>query len=600
MTKRPPLTTKTSIICAAALAVAAALVGCQQLRWRPPSLLGPVADRLKAAYPDLESGRFLVLADFEQPAQQTLFRISPGSLPAQISTRRSRPETGAGALHFALATANQRLLADNSQAQGWHLLNDWRGHSLLLMSLYCDQPCDRLAFGVRSGVANPRRYELAGLRLEPGWNLLRIDLAELGEHVDLADIQQLTWRCTDLPQPGEFYLDDLILTNNQQDLLGSPDSTAPTLYTQRRGRRLHIGVPGRFELVFSRGTLLRWYDLNSDPQRTRQLAGPGGLGPHLLALSQQDGQPLIDPNDLSGWSALGPVVHAQSQLLELNPERIVLDAQWHYGSAQPDQPAAPSTDAPRQRCVYTITRQGRVYIRLSGTVQHHQWQPDDVGLAVGLEPIAAFEPLLHPPDSPDRQDQLSLALHTRRDPGHADLLFVVHQPRHAPKLRQLVDEHGRHIGSLAFGSQPTDRQAQWAMMLALWPPDLDALTEAIPVAADYCKPASLDVEVGQLTRDEPGDFDNDGFNETSGYYTVALDDHVARFRLDARERLRFYPTVKLRGSAARTCWAYADGKLLTHTWRDRQNVLFLQIDKIVDKLITIEVVAAQDSETPGD
>jgi hypothetical protein len=137
-------------------------------------------------------------------------------------------------------------------------------------------------------------------------------------------------------------------------------------------------------------------------------------------------------------------------------------------------------------------------------------------------------------------------------------------------------------------------------MLSVWPGDLDSLTEAALVAADYGMPAQFDVEVGQLVRDEPGDQNNDGFCEAGGYYTLALENGLTRFHIDGRRQLRFYPTFKLVGSSGMPCWAYADGRLLRRVWRSREDDAFMQIDKIVDRPMTIEVIAGdQPLPTPA-
>jgi hypothetical protein len=66
---------------------------------------------------------------------------------------------------------------------------------------------------------------------------------------------------------------------------------------------------------------------------------------------------------------------------------------------------------------------------------------------------------------------------------------------------------------------------------------------------------------------------------------------LTRFHIDGRRQLRFYPTFKLVGSADTPCWAYADGRLLRRIWRSSDDVAFMLIDKIVDKPMTIEVIA---------
>ena len=83
------------------------LLGCSPPpRWsmRPePPALPPVTDRLRATYPELATNRFLVLADFEKPEQGEMFYMDTPSQTGyfHLSTARSRPETGAGALECA-------------------------------------------------------------------------------------------------------------------------------------------------------------------------------------------------------------------------------------------------------------------------------------------------------------------------------------------------------------------------------------------------------------------------------------------------------------------------------------------------------------------
>ena len=75
MHKLPDATTSPRRRLLTLLIAGAALAGCQQIRWPTPSLLGPVADRLKAAYPDLHTGRFLTIADFREFCRRKHIRI---------------------------------------------------------------------------------------------------------------------------------------------------------------------------------------------------------------------------------------------------------------------------------------------------------------------------------------------------------------------------------------------------------------------------------------------------------------------------------------------------------------------------------------------
>ncbi len=579
--------------------------GCRQPPARIPSALGPVADRLKAAYADLATGRFLTVADFEHGRHQTLFHVEPPSSKPSISVRRSRLSTGAGSLHFALPDRHTRLVCDDQQAKGWALPRDWRGHWLLLMSLYAAQPVDHLTFAIESGQDQPTRFEQAGLRLQPGWNLLRIDLGEAAQQVDLSDVRRLYWWCPQLDHPLELYLDDLILADNQQDLLAPSDDADDTLFVRRRGRSLHISSPGRFELVFRRGRLEQWYDLGSDPQRSRSLAAGGGLGPHLLALSAKRVAGQVSVSGYADFSALGPVVESRQRLLELHPSRVVVDGTWRYldphSQAKSSPFAAKPTPPVQQRYVYTITPQGRVYVDLSSGLKPGVPPPADVGFALCVNADAGFE--CEFPDSTHPDDDgagLSFALLARRQMGRADLLAAMHRADDAPIHEILRDDRDAPVGVMMCGGQPSADPFRWAMMLNVWPSDLDNLTEAALIAADYCMPAQLDVEVGQLVRDEPGDRNNDGFCETGGYYTLAMESGLTRFHIDGRRQLRFYPTFKLVGTSDTPCWAYADGRLLRRVWRNSEDVAFLQIDKIVSKPMTIEVIATnQPLQTPA-
>jgi len=596
-TSRPHTTKQLLAACCGLMLGVTLWPGCQQPPARIPSALGPVADRLKAAYPDLATGRFLTIADFEHRRHQTLFRIEPPSSEPSISVRRSRLSTGAGSLHFVLADRHARLVCDDQQAKDWALPRDWRGHWLLLMSLYAAQPVDHLTFAVESGQDQPTRFELPGLRLQPGWNLLRVDLSEAAQQIDLSDVRRLHWSCPQLNEPLELYLDDLVLADNQQDLLAPSDDTDDTLFVRRRGRSLHVGSPGRFELVFRRGRLQQWYDLGSDPKQSRPLAADGGLGPHLLALSAQRVAGQVDASDYADFSALGPVVESRQRLLELHPSRVVVEGTWRYSDPRRQGESrrfgAKPTPPVQQRHVYTITPQGRVYIDLSSSLKPGAPPPADVGFALCVGADAGFEcELPHSTRPDDGAAPLSFALLARRQASQADLLVAMHRADDAPLHEILRDDRDAPVGVMMCGGQPSADPFRWAMMLSVWPGDLDNLTEAALIAADYCMPAQLDVESGRLVRDEPGDQSNDGFCETGGYYTLAMENGLTRFHIDGRRQLRFYPTFKLAGSVGTPCWAYADGRLLRRIWRNSDDVAFVQIDKIVDAPMTIEVVAA--------
>ena len=87
------------------------------------SRLGPVAERMRLAYPDLASGRFIILADFESPADAELFRITAGELTLSderqpsISVLRARERTGAGGLKATLTNPDESIRLDGLRSQ---------------------------------------------------------------------------------------------------------------------------------------------------------------------------------------------------------------------------------------------------------------------------------------------------------------------------------------------------------------------------------------------------------------------------------------------------------------------------------------------------
>src|SRR5262245_41976544 len=71
--------------------------------------LPPTLDRLIAAYEDLSSKRFEIIADFESPEQGGIFRVEPAGAAGQVkvSAERARSETGVGSLKMTFVDSRQ-------------------------------------------------------------------------------------------------------------------------------------------------------------------------------------------------------------------------------------------------------------------------------------------------------------------------------------------------------------------------------------------------------------------------------------------------------------------------------------------------------------
>ncbi|HSW46044.1 MAG TPA: hypothetical protein VLM89_10785, partial [Phycisphaerae bacterium] len=252
------------------------LAGCGPMATTRPAYepaLAPTTDRLVAAYGDLASKRFQILADFETPEQGSLFRFEAGgaSNPMTITTERARPETGVGALKLALLNSSQRVAAVDSPDSRWGLFRDFSKYQMLLFSAFSPRELGGFTFSVTSGTDTRLTYQHTRVFLKPGWNLIRIDLADMSEQINLADVREMQFWCDPLDTPIDLYLDDLILVDNRESLFGRPEGEPGDLYVLSQGRRLVVGASERFELVFHRGRIVQWFDLAHDPVRLQNL-----------------------------------------------------------------------------------------------------------------------------------------------------------------------------------------------------------------------------------------------------------------------------------------------------------------------------------------
>ena len=102
----------------------------------------PILERQRKTYPDLVSGHFISLADFETRGQEQMFRIigadgaEAGHEQPSLSILRSRNETGAGGLKVPLISAKDQVRFDGQRSSDYALVRDWRPYSLLLFSVY--------------------------------------------------------------------------------------------------------------------------------------------------------------------------------------------------------------------------------------------------------------------------------------------------------------------------------------------------------------------------------------------------------------------------------------------------------------------------------
>ncbi len=580
--------------------------------------LEPLADRLVRTYPDLASGRFLIVADFEAPEQGAIFRLAPPTAAGYVGIvpERARPETGAGSLKVRFTSSDQELVVEDSGQGNWTLPRDWSRFHLLLLSVYSPRIVAGAVFTARSGSEKPAEYRQRGIVLREGWNLLRIDLGDMAERIDLADVRQLRFGCPQIDEPIDLYFDDIVLGDNAKDLLASPSGQPGDLYVRAEGRRFRVGVVERFELVFSRGRIAQWFDLRSDPNRIRNLTGGGPLGPTPVLIPADPDAPL-HVDEASGWEQLGPAAESFQRIVEASATRAVIWGEWRFGTAAAI--SSPGTEAPLHRWVYTVYTTGKVCLEFAGTVpapppsrekpgnatappgQTQAGPVSPVGYLITCADGEGFQRLLRTPravgsEGAGAADALSYVLYHEDGRDKPDLLYAFYRSAVAPRARPLRHDEEPRLGTLFYGG-PAETLTAWAAMFTVWPTDIDGTEQAEPIVLDYVNPMPITVDAGRLLRTDPGDFDSDGFNEARGHYTLEPDGNVVKLRLDGSRRMRFGPAFKIVDVADSDVWAYVDGIEIRPVSRDVDGNAIFQIPRVLDKDTLVEVTIRRRTAT---
>lgn len=554
-----------------------AAVGCElppTQEGDPAAGLPPVLERIRRAYPELASGRFVALATFESAQEVELLRVVDASGESQareqpwINLLRAREESGVGGLTATLKEPGDALLFDGVRSQRLSLLRDWRPWSLMLMEMFAPSQGQTLQFAIESGSDAPLCWSRT-LRLSPGWNLLRFDLAEIGEEIDLSDVRRLIWRAPREAGPLDLTLDNLILADNTQTLLERDDSR-PRLYAFRQGRRIHVGVMGRFELAFSDGVISRW-----EAGEGQNLTVRSGLGPWPIPLPHgwaASSQPIVydDPRLFSSW---GELVSASQQILDKSPARMVIEGRWVFLEAGQSLPGTAPAARPSHVWRYVIYPDGSVYILITSDSRGSGWPAPLAGYALALDGRRGFARLAKTPHAATH-DSPRFVLMSRAEPGRADLLWCPHEPGLAASQIEVVSHDSRRVVIIA-GQSGAAEVIRTAHLLRFWPTDLDGRPEGETYAGDYQQPARLRFSRGRAVLDAAGDLNGDGFNQSEGCYELTIEEGVARFVLDPLGRLRHQPRFRLRGTSGLPCWIYADGRIVSGEDRDeRGEVLF--------------------------
>ncbi len=581
-TFRRPVGAKRRLYVACSAMMCALLLGaCQGTNARPVS--GPTrADTLIQVYSELQNGRFVVVADFEDPKHMDLFHLIGASEKAKLAAdaKGGRAETGTGCLQFTAGSVEDAVVLTNKPDGQWYLKRDWRPYDLMLLSVHAPQRDLALELIVGAGPAEKRLSAQSALPLQRGWNTLRIDLAEVGEKIPLDDVRELKFAVSGVSKPVEVRFDDLLLTGNRVELLGDSRNTSGELYVQQVGRRWNVGAGGRFELTFAGGQIIHWYNLAADPNRVRDLVRGTALGP----------SPVVPGENESEWgdfSALGKKIVARQRIVEMNAVRAVVTGEWRFV----DDEAGSVEGRPFQRWVYTVYPTGQLFVTVEATGRTKSWTPPGLGLAVTLAASTDDEWKVQEAEPTPGSDQ-SLA---------AAYAMAVSQPRDtaiaymfdpAPGPTRIVEQaNAQQRRVMLVGSQvgAPSETVKWVCLVILGGAS-ELTADAAARAAEYAHPAPIRVEVGSPASGSGRARRGDGFDPAGGTFDVTPDQGRVRLMVEGQKQAMFSPVFRILDVKDQEAWVYVNHLIHSKTARDANGNLVFQLPGVMRKSTLVEVM----------
>ncbi len=561
-------------------------------RLTPPTQV----DRLIQAYPELKSGRFAVVADFEDPKHMELVQLIRVSDQARcvLNHERGRAETGLTCLEFGTGSPDDAIVINNEAAAHWYLKRDWRPYDLLIMSIQSPKRSLAAEITVAAGPPQTRLAAHASIPLERGWNVIRLDLAEIGERIPLDDIQEIRFSVTGFSKPVDLCLDDILLTGNREDLFGDSTNREAGLYVQRVGRRWKIGAgrPGAdFELTFANGQIVEWYNLAADPYRLRNLVRGAALGPSPVVVGPSGAHD-------HDFTRFGGAVAVSSKIVEMNAVRAVVVAEWRFVE-DPESAKGALDHRPFQRWVYTIYPTGQMYVAVTATSAVKSWSPH-LGLAVTLSTTPEDDLQTFVPTQAEESEGGRPPIYgTVRSKGSdALLLYVLDDSDKKVRITESTADTDSastvadHISLVAVAEGAAKDVQAWSCHILLGTDGEVAYEEALARAVDYANPAALRMELGSIMPVGGEHGDKDGFDPATGCYMIAPDQGDVRFVIDGRQQPRISPVFQIIGTEDRKAWVYVDHLIFDQIGHDAQGNLIFQLPEVIRKPTMVEVIPA--------
>jgi hypothetical protein len=378
----------------------------------------------------------------------------------------------------------------------------------------------------------------------------------------------------------------VLLADNRAFIHGASRQSGGDLYVQREGRRINIGAAGRFELGFAHGQVVRWFDLENDPTRGRDLLGVGNtLGPMPVRLPETgDWQ----TDSAWGWplprAGAGATLLTRQRVVEANALRVVIECVWQ------DQPAAENANT-LARWLYVIYPSGQIYVTLVRAADTPGLPADRTGLAVSRRPLTGMA--VETQESgvmgqmPELDGRSAACLAT--DGATGDLLFMLHDAARGPRMRAVRATDTPRISVVAHGADGFVPTEPVHGLLSVWPIGICQEERLAAIARTYGGFTGIEVVVGDSDGLSAGDEAGDGFNERFGAYMLRPEAGRVELRLRGRRQPLMSPVFAVRADPDQEAWVYRDHVIHRPVLRDgRGNVLF-QIPGLIESDTVVEV-----------
>ncbi|MBL8877847.1 MAG: hypothetical protein JNG88_01905 [Phycisphaerales bacterium] len=579
-----------------AIAACLGLLGCDALRpsnrgGAADGSLSPVLVRLRDAYSDLVDGRFVVLADFETAEQEKLLRVaavdggaSQLEQPA-VDITQSRNETGAGSVRCLLPDAAATVIFDGARSDQLSLIRDWGSYQLLLFNSRASQNAT-LQIDIAAGREADQHWT-SRVHVGPTWQLHRVDLADVGESIDIHDVRSITLRAIESTAPLTLNLDDIVLADNAREL-STAGPAAGDLGVRAAGRRTHVVSRDRFDLGFCDGLICSWTSESPD-----NLVVRSGLGPWPVTLAagwhaNRDAPPAYD--DPRMYASFGEAAATAQKVVEATPYRVQIDGHWRFVAG-----AASTDDMPAFHWRYSIYSDGRVFVHLRCDSAELPWPEEFVGQAIAVRADRQFHRFTGS-NSADRASP-TFTLLSRPGAQRADLLWIPSNPAEAGHSL-FASSSDQRCESVICGEKTAAASVQFASQLVVWPRDMEAAVDAAPLARNYQQPPKISVLTGSLARDRAGDLNGDGFNEGEGTFELVASDGILRFRHSppaaVPDRVRF----SVHNTAGAKAWVYVSGRILRETGRDADDQLLFTLPVSQSAPLDVEVNTRPERAAP--